>query len=442
MSGSRRIYLINPPSLPSIRPIRNRHNGSARRGAGLANREGTAGLGTLDHLAQGFLYPPHLLATLAALARDADYTPILLDATGLRWHTTEVLAHLPTDEDVPVVVQISHASREGDGDFLRLLRLERPRSQVMVVGPALPTLTDQWQGQDLADAYLMGEPEGAFLDALESMCEGCGTHFDPLQMDVVGYDERRRLENLDALPNPAWDLVDRKRYGFLTVLSSRGCPDGCAYCPYVVAHGAFFRSQSPLRTVEEMSWLERTHRPTHVMFRDPVFAHDRERVLAICQGLQQRGVRQSWECESRPEHFDGELLREMRAAGCTTIKVGLESTDPTLLVALKRVASIEAGREYVEQMEYVVRRCRQLGITCRLFVMTGLPGQDKAMLDETAGFLKKLRPDALHIKPYHWYPGVAHERESDEGEQQAKRLRRLAHPTLPLHQRIMRRLRR
>ena len=98
---------------------------------------------------------------------------------------------------------------------------------------------------------------------------------------------------------------------------------------------------------------------------------------------------------------------------------------PALLFALKRVASMEDGREYVEQTEYVVRRCRQLGITCRLFVMTGLPGQDKAMLDETAGFLKKLRPDALHIKPYHWYPRVALEREPDEGEQQAKRHKRI-----------------
>lgn len=434
MSASQRIYLINPPSLPAIRPERARRNEQTRV---LANREGSAGLGTLDRREHGFLYPPHLLATLAAVARDGGYTPILLDATGHSWHTTTVLAHLPADEEVPVVVQISYASREGDGDFLRFLRLERPRALVMVVGPALPALVAQWQGQDLADAYLMGEPEGAFLDALERLCEGCGTRFGPSEMGAEGYDEVGRLVDLDTLPLPAWNLVDQTRYGFLTVLSSRGCPDGCAFCPYVAAQGGRYRSQSPERTVEEMAWLESTYRPSHVMFRDPVFAHDRERVIAICQGLHERGVRLSWECESRPEHFDGELLREMKGADCTTVKIGLESTNPALLVALARVTDEEAGREYVRQVEYVVLRCRQLGITCRLFVMTGLPGQSRAMVDETAAFLKELRPDALHVKPYHWYPGVALGRESDEGEAQARRLRRRSRPPLPLHKRMM-----
>ena len=73
------------------------------------------------------------------------------------------------------------------------------------------------------------------------------------------------------------------------------------------------------------------------MFRDPVFAHDRSRVLALCSELRHLGHATPWECEGRPEHFDNRLLRLLRDVGCDTIKIGLESADPEVLVAIGHV---------------------------------------------------------------------------------------------------------
>ena len=68
--------------------------------------------------------------------------------------------------------------------------------------------------------------------------------------------------------------------------------------------------------------------------RDPVFARDRARVVAICEGLLAHGIQIKFNCESRPEHFDDELLRLLKAAGCWRVKIGLESGDPALLVGI------------------------------------------------------------------------------------------------------------
>ena len=423
MVKPRSLYLVNPPSPPE----------------GVANREGASGLGALDRRSNPFLYPPHLLATLAAAAQGAGWRAHLLDAAGSGWDIQETLAHLSNDE-VPVVVQVSYASHQADGDFLRLLRLERPRAWVLVVGSPARALAEEWQAEGLADAFLLGEPEGAFVAALACRERGEVGILTPSQLNLSGYDADGRLTNLDALPYPAWEHINQERYGFLSILSSRGCPDGCLYCPYAVAQGTSFRAQSPLRTVEEMDWLTRTHRPARIVFRDPVFARDRARVQALCSELRARNVRIPWECESRPEHFDAELLREMRFAGCDTVKIGLETVDPALLVALRRVANPEAAGAYVARVADLVRQCRNLGITCRVFVMAGLPGQSEAAIAATGQFLRDLRPDAVHVKPFQWYPGLGLESPRADGEAQAAALRRAAQPPLPLWRRLWQRL--
>ncbi|MCC7352660.1 MAG: radical SAM protein [Anaerolineae bacterium] len=421
MAKPRFLYLVNPPSPPGA----------------LANREGASGLGSLARRTHGFLYPPHLLATLAAAAQGAGWRSRMVDATGAGWDTEETLASIG-HEEVPVVVQVSYASHQADGDFLRLLRLERPRAWVLVIGTPSGELAQEWSAEGLADGFLMGEPEGAFVAALACREESEIGILTPEKLKARGYDTNGQLTDLDAVPYPAWEHIDQERYRFLTILSSRGCPDGCLYCPYAAAQGASFRAQSPLRTVEEADWLVRTHRPSRFMFRDPVFARDRARVQAICSGLRARNLRIPWECESRPEHFDAELLREMQAAGCDTIKIGLETTDPALLVALHRVPHLAAAEAYVARVAEVVRQCRNVGIACRVFVMTGLPGQGEEAILTTGQFLRDLHPDASHAKPYRRYPGTGLGEPAEGGEAQAAVLSRITRPPTPLWRRLWR----
>ena len=202
-------------------------------------------------------------------------------------------------------------------------------SSTTFVGPQLLERTD-------VDHVLVGEPEAMLPGRLPGAlwrkqrappaAQGHGCRPGPPGTDAGG-----RIEDLDSLPFPAWDLVPLQRYGFVTMLTSRGCDDTCAFCPYAVGMGRRLRRRSPPKVLDEMAWLAATFRPKRLILRDPVFARDRRRVEEICQGAIDRKLPLAWECESRPEHFDRDLLRLMQRAGCTTIKLGLETTSASVL---------------------------------------------------------------------------------------------------------------
>jgi radical SAM superfamily enzyme YgiQ (UPF0313 family) len=129
-------------------------------------------------------------------------------------------------------------------------------------------------------------------------------------------------------------------------------------------------------------------------------------VVDICRGLLDQHISLEWECESRPDHLTDHLLRLMRRAGCTSVKLGLETADEGLLVRLRRVPSLEAGRAYLRHTDRVVQVGKRLGLRMRLFVMTGLPGQTEASIEQTATYLNRVQAHDVHIKPFVAYPGI------------------------------------
>jgi anaerobic magnesium-protoporphyrin IX monomethyl ester cyclase len=406
---TRSVFLLNPPSLP----------GAA------ANREGSGGMGVLGDAANPFVYPPHLLATAAAVLRQARWRVASLDAVNQGLDADATLERVPRSD--LLVLPVSYGTQAADRAFLNRLREQKPLSKVLAVGPALSYAQVDHVFSDLADALLMGEPELALPAAAARLLAGDlapGRAVNPYTLAADHYSPDGMLLDLDAVPMPAWEVFHspQRPYPFLSVLSSRGCPAGCGFCPYVAAQGDTLRSQSPARTADELMHVAQRYQMGHIMFRDPVFAFDRARVLAICAELLRRGRTATWECESRPEHFDGRLLRAMREAGCTTVKLGLESADPDVLLAVGRVRDQRSAEAYLSCVAAVVRDCQQLGIICRIFVMVGLPHQSRASVERTAQFLRTLRPIRLHVKRFHWYPGIALPPVAENGQDEQIRL--------------------
>lgn len=391
---TRSIFLLNPPNLPDS----------------IANREGSAGMGVTATPANPFVYPPHLLATAAAALRAAHWQVNGLDAVARGMDAAQVLDQLPAQG--VLVTPVSYGTQAADRAFLNRLRERKPLLKVLAIGPALTYAQVDHVFSDLADALLMGEAELALPAAATRLLDGelpVGRAVNPYTLAPQHYTPDGLLNDLDAAPMPAWQVFHNRRhsYPFLSVLSSRGCPAGCAYCPYVAAQGNVWRAQSPARTAAEMVQAVQRHHAAHLMLRDPVFAHDRSRVSALCAELRCVQFSATWECEGRPEHFDAHMLRTLRAAGCTVIKLGLESADPDVLTAIRRVPDEHAAAAYLDHVVEVVRACHETGITCRVFVMTGLPYQSRAAVQRTARFLRGLRPIRLHAKPFHWTPGIA-----------------------------------
>ena len=391
----RRIILLNPPSPPGL----------------TANREGAGGLGAWSAGDQGFIYPPHTLAATAALLRAHDWDVQIVDAAGERLTPEQTMRRLDQPSAI-IAVQVAHISLDSDIRFLNALRPAIGAARLLAIGASAAFVEPHLRERTDVDHIVLGEPEAMLLPVAEALTAAGSAgrlRRTVTANDVAspGVDPDGRLLDLDGLPHPAWDLLPLSRYGFVTIFASRGCDDTCTFCPYAVGQGRRFRPRAAQSVVDEMAWLDSAFAPKRVIVRDPVFAHDRGRVESICNGLLARGVRLAWECESRPEHFDADLLRLMQRAGCTTIKLGFETVSEPVLRELRRIPADGLATDYLRQTSSIARLCQSLGLACRLFVMTGLPGQSDQDVIDTMQFLRAVRPAAVHVKPFHRYPGLA-----------------------------------
>ncbi|MGC8839710.1 MAG: B12-binding domain-containing radical SAM protein [Anaerolineae bacterium] len=369
-----------------------------------ANRDGAGGLGAFLPGEGGFRYPSLALAVAAGALRSAGWPVRVVDAPGEALALSQALDRLPQEAKAAVVLA-SWATAEADAAFLRALREARPGLKVLVL-MAVPDLWASEAVTRLADAWTVGDGDLYAPWAVEALLDGARGALLPRALGLAGFSEEGRREALEGLPVPAWDLLPWQRYPFLTALTSRGCPDGCAYCPYAVGQGRTFRARPPEEVVEELVHVARAFRPPRVILRDPVFARDGARATAIAEGLARARVRLLWECESRPEHFvEARLLRILRRGGCGSIKVGVESADPRLLSALGRVQEGMAAA-YLEAVRRAREASRAADLPFRPFVMVGLPGQTTEDVRRTAEFLEDLGASYLHVKRFVCYPGT------------------------------------
>src|SRR6185369_14136132 len=180
--------------------------------------------------------------------------------------------------------------------------------------------------QDSADFLIKGEPEHAAMRIAAG------------EIVPSGIVPSMAIDNLDSIPFPAWHLFASKRYAMRShhrpfpILSSRSCPEFCTYCPHRIT--APYRARSAENVVEEIEMIYRKYGESYLIFRDPLFSEQRERAAAIAQGIIRKNLKIQFECETRLDDLDTELLDLLHRAGVRTITFGVESMDPA---TLKRV---------------------------------------------------------------------------------------------------------
>src|SRR5262249_27443857 len=141
-----------------------------------------------------------------------------------------------------------------------------------------------------ADYVIVGEGEitlGELLDAIEGRSdredrppkqpgEVIGVISRAADGSIVDTGRRPNLRELDALPFPAWDLVDVERYRAawarhgrfsMNMATTRGCPFHCNWCAKPI-WGQRYAVRSPANVAAEMAWLHETYRPDHISFVD------------------------------------------------------------------------------------------------------------------------------------------------------------------------------
>ena len=113
---------------------------------------------------------------------------------------------------------------------------------------------------------------------------------DPQSGAVRHTPRRAPIADLDALPMPAWDLIDAGAYrrawtaahGYfsMNMVSSRGCPYRCNWCAKPI-WGDSYHCRSARLVAEEMLEIKTRFQPDHLWFADDIFALSQQWTLRV-----------------------------------------------------------------------------------------------------------------------------------------------------------------
>ena len=216
---------------------------------------------------------------------------------------------------------------------------------------------------------------------------------------------RKRIENLDSLPFPAWDLFPIEtylkstihiEYGLRSMAMStvRGCPFGCIYCSRPFGRKVYARSAKSI--IEEIKELKKRYKVEYIGFADDLFLFNEERILDFCDRMVKESLHVKWGGSGRVNLVNEKLLIRMKKAGCICLDYGLESGSQKILDIMRKNVT-------VKQAEEAVRMTRKAGIGIMSSFMFGMIGETKETIKETIDFIKRMKiPDnrLLFTTPY------------------------------------------
>jgi anaerobic magnesium-protoporphyrin IX monomethyl ester cyclase len=260
------------------------------------------------------------------------------------------------------------------------------------------------------DIVVRLEGENTFIELAEklqtktALSSVLGITYRDIDGKIVRNSDRPYIENLDALPFPAHHLLpleSLKHNGkiIFPLVSSRGCVYWCDFCSTVRMFGRGYRMRSAKNVVDEMQLVHDKYGVDQVTFYDDAFSVDRNRVVEICRELRNRNLKLKWDCGTRVDMVDRELLETMHDAGCFAVWLGVESGSELILGAMNKKIKIE-------QTKQAYKTAHQVGLMTIANVVLGFPGETEETALQTINLVKELNPDDVGFYIATPYPGT------------------------------------
>ena len=267
------------------------------------------------------------------------------------------------------------------------------------------------------DFVILGEGEVRFPSLLEQIGKGRLRNIG--EIDGVGYRKTGMTRNqdreiqinplqdfiqdLDSLPHPARELLHPDQYRIgkkrsTMIITSRGCPHGCAYCSAHLVMGRVFRSRAPEAVLKETMECRKKYGVEIFDIEDDNFTFDqgraKELMSLVIENFGEGKIKLSAMNGVSFASLDEELLRLMKRAGFDTINLSFVSVDSSTKERLRRP---KPAAEFAT----IVEKAEQVGLNVIGYAIMGMPGQT---VEEMADTLIDLMGRRVLIGPSVYYP--------------------------------------
>ncbi len=353
-----------------------------------------------------FRFPPLGLGYIASYLEKYGISVNLLDCTFL------------TKEDA--LKQIKSIKSEIIGFYsmfsmknktLWLARYVRPSCKLLVAGGPLPTVYPEEFLKDF-DVVVLGEGEQTMLELVKTIESGDNlSNIDGIAFKnserTIFTPKREFIKDLDSIPFPARNLFNNAEYkkyyskfGYTTtpLITSRGCPFRCDFCSQPI-FGNSLRFRSAKNIVSELEEIKNLGYD-RIWVADDCFTLNPERLAKICDQIINKNLKISWECLSRVDTINQNLVRKMKKAGCIRVFFGIESGNNEILKKMNKQITIEEAKK-------AVKEAKKGGLEVGAFFILGYPGETNDTILDTVNFAFSLPLDYCSFTFPYPIPGTS-----------------------------------
>lgn len=341
----------------------------------------------------------HALIYLAAVAR-REFEVKVFDACmepADPWgKTAECL-----EKERPDVVAITGSITEFWPDTLNCANLVRrilPKARIITGGYTASILWEKALKDGAADFVVIGEGELTLLELLRALKENSTDFSGILGLAYmrggvpVKNAPRPLLENLDDLPQPAYDMFPMERYGMApfggkvgyTVTFARGCVNRCVFCSETQLWRHTWRGHGAQYMVDSLEVLSKKYGKKVFYVGDNDFLQDEERTKAFIELMRKKqlGVNMWIQTTCANLIKNEKHLKALREIGVYQVMLGIETTTPEGIKRLNKPQTMDTVNKAVaiaNTHDFIV-----MGM-----LMWGAPWDTKADLVNAFAYLTK-----------------------------------------------------
>jgi hypothetical protein len=346
----------------------------------------------------GTPYVPLELLSVMAVAEHAGMATRLFDVNQLIedgqlrvepgiWETAAELA--AKQEPALVVMETWTGTLHHTVLLLHALRPLLPTTPLIFLGAGTSALAEEvLVGIPELDGVIRGEGE----PAMAVLAQGRFNRRLPKAPGLVRRTEHgiesaelAFVEDLDALPRPAFHLSFVRPGDGIPLESGRGCDIGCSFCALAGHWSRRYRPRDIEKLAEEMVDTARRYPGSVIdLTQDVRFFDDANRVASLCRHLKRHTNLPRWTCHARVDTIGKEELSVMAEAGCCGILFGVETGCQAMQARIGK--NVDLSR-----LVPTLATAKRLGIETRASFMVGFPEEDATSIGKTASAILDAR---------------------------------------------------
>ena len=256
----------------------------------------------------------------------------------------------------------------------------------------------QDDASNMMDAIVIGPGEKSFIKIIQDVQQNTLS-----KVYVSDYSKITFAQALipDRSLLPYDKIVNNKLFtGYLDIPAtmtyfSRGCVYKCGYCTYNVPNSMQVRT--PEKIKEEISYLKHNYSIKGILVKDEVALHPNKQICnETLAAIESSDI--VWRGQTTT--MAGlDQLKHAADSGCLELAIGVETADE------KVMKIIDKQWQDRDQIISFAKNAKKVGISIKVCLILGLPGEPKDIVEKTKKLLEEIEPNFASVSGFLPVPG-------------------------------------